>query len=122
MEAELIDDVDSLERYRPAWDELAVELSQPYCAPAWTLAWWHHAAPPSTRLRVIVIRDGEDLVGIAPFYADRWGAGLQRYSLLAAESCWRLEPLARAADRGSTHGAGRRAGERPVHAIDGVRA
>ena len=99
MEAELIDDVGSLERYRAAWDELAVELGQPYCAPAWMLAWWHHAAPSSARLRVIVVREGDELVGIAPFYADRWGAGLRRYSLLAAESCWRVEPLARPEDR-----------------------
>ena len=99
VEVELIDDVGALERHRPAWDELAVELSRPYCAPAWMLAWWHHAAPSSARLRVIVAREGDELVGIAPFYADRWGAGLRRYSFLAADSCWRVEPLARAEDR-----------------------
>jgi CelD/BcsL family acetyltransferase involved in cellulose biosynthesis len=99
VESELIEDVGALERYRQAWDSLAVELSRPYCAPAWALAWWNHAAPPSAALKVIVAHEGGELVGIAPFYADRWGAGLRRYSLLAAESCWRVEPLARAKDR-----------------------
>jgi CelD/BcsL family acetyltransferase involved in cellulose biosynthesis len=102
VQGELIDDARALERYREGWDRLAVELSQPYSAPAWALAWWHHAAPPTARLKTIVVREGDELVGIAPLYVDRWAGALRRYSFLAAESCWRVEPLARPGDRERT--------------------
>jgi CelD/BcsL family acetyltransferase involved in cellulose biosynthesis len=94
IQSELIDDLAALEPYREPWDRLAVELSQPYCAPGWALSWWRHAAPSSAELRVVVAREGDELVGIAPLYVDRWGGRLRRYSFLAAEACWRVEPLA----------------------------
>lgn len=95
IRGELIEDLAVLERYRDRWDRLAVELSSPFCAPAWALSWWRHAGPASARLRVIVALDGDELVGIAPFYFDRWGLRLRRYSFLGAEESWRVEPLAR---------------------------
>jgi CelD/BcsL family acetyltransferase involved in cellulose biosynthesis len=52
-----------------AWDALAVAAERPYVAPAWILAWWRHAGPSGAELRALTVRDGEQLVGIAPFYA-----------------------------------------------------
>ena len=51
--AELITDLPGLERIRDGWDALAAELGRPFSSPAWTLAWWRHAAPSGAELRVI---------------------------------------------------------------------
>lgn len=31
-------------------------------------AWWRHQEPPDAKLAVVTVRDGEDLVGLAPFF------------------------------------------------------
>jgi hypothetical protein len=52
-------------------------------APGWLLAWWRHIAPDNALLRAIEIRDGAELVGLAPF--------LRRHRASAVESttgCW----------------------------------
>ena len=79
----------------PEWDALAEAAGRPYCAPAWLLAWWRQVAPRSARLRLVVVRDEQGLVAIAPFYAARW-RGLWAYSLLGTNVSSRVEPLARA--------------------------
>lgn len=89
------DRLETLGAIRAAWDDLAVRLSRPYCAPAWMLAWWKHVAPPSARLRVRALFDGNELVGVAPFFADRGVAALTRYRLLAAGTSSPLDILAR---------------------------
>ena len=89
--------LDSLEAVEPAaaeWDRLAVDAGLPYCAPAWLLAWWRNAAPAGARLRVAVASDGARVVGVAPFFAEPWRAGLSRWSLLASDVSSRIEPLA----------------------------
>jgi CelD/BcsL family acetyltransferase involved in cellulose biosynthesis len=75
------------------WDDLAVRLGKPYCAPAWLLAWLHQA-PAGIRLRIIVVRDEGRLVAVAPFYATRWRLGLWTWALMGAETMTRIEPLA----------------------------
>jgi CelD/BcsL family acetyltransferase involved in cellulose biosynthesis len=57
------------------------------------LPWWRRAAPDDALLRAAVVRDGRELVGIAPFFVDRW-RGLARFRLLAAGTSARREPLA----------------------------
>lgn len=89
----LIEDPAELETYAERWDALAVALGRPYCAPAWMLAWLRHAKPRA-QLRTVVVLDGERLVAIAPFCVVRSRLGLGRYSLLAADSCSPVEPLA----------------------------
>ncbi|HEV2075616.1 MAG TPA: GNAT family N-acetyltransferase [Thermoleophilaceae bacterium] len=82
--------------YRAAWDELAVQVGRPYCAPGWCLAWWGRMAGPRSVLRVVAVLDDGELVGIAPLCAQPPGAaGLGRYQLLAADVSARAEPLAR---------------------------
>jgi CelD/BcsL family acetyltransferase involved in cellulose biosynthesis len=93
---------DEVERYVPAWDALAVERNLPYCSPGWLLPWWKHVAPRDAELRVVVALDGEELVGIAPFYATTGAGGLGRYALIGAERLTaRIEPLARADAQGA---------------------
>lgn len=77
-----------------AWDDLAVELGQPYAAPDWCLAWWRCVAPSSARLRVVSVYRDVDLVGLAAFYCDRTRLGLTRYRLLGAGTSPRMQPLA----------------------------
>ena len=94
---EVLDSVEAVEPTVAGWDRLAVAADLPYCAPAWLLAWWRNAAPDSARLRVVVVREGSRVVGVAPFFALPWKAGLWRWSLLATPVSSRIEPLADAA-------------------------
>jgi CelD/BcsL family acetyltransferase involved in cellulose biosynthesis len=96
LTAQLIDDASALEAHGREWDRLAVDAGRPYCAPGWMLAWWRAAAPEHARLRAVVVCDGEQLAGVAPFWIDRAAPGLVRYRLLGAELSARVEPLAAA--------------------------
>jgi CelD/BcsL family acetyltransferase involved in cellulose biosynthesis len=89
-EAQLLDSVAALEQHVRAWDALAVARGRPYCAPGWMLSWLRAAAPRGAALRACVLRDGAELVGIAPFWTV---AGSGRYALLAERSAYPLEPL-----------------------------
>ena len=93
LTAELLDTLEAVEPTVAEWDRLAVQANRPYCAPAWLLAWWRHAAPAGARLAVIVVRDGDRIVGVAPFYAVRRGP-VWEYALLGTEITSRIEPLA----------------------------
>ena len=88
--------LDSPRAVEPAiaeWDRLAVDGGLPYCAPGWLMAWWRHAAPQGALLRVVAAREGGRLVGVAPFYAVPWRAGVWIWSLLATEISSRIEPM-----------------------------
>ena len=89
----MIDDAGMLGPHLEAWDDLAVLRRQPYSAPAWMLAWWRHAAPQDSRLRVVVVRDGGEVIGIAAWHQDRLATGLRVARLLGTGH--RVEPLAR---------------------------
>lgn len=82
-----------------AWDRLAVELGLPYCAPGWMLSWANAAAGPGA-LRIGVARRGEGIVGILPLIGRPGGpGGAERYELLGSEIAYRIEPLAKPAER-----------------------
>lgn len=91
---ELIDTLAGAERIEEEWDALAVSRARPFCSPAWMLAWWRHAARVGSMLRIIAVREGSELVGISPFYADGHD-GLIRYRLLGSEASSQVEPLSR---------------------------
>jgi CelD/BcsL family acetyltransferase involved in cellulose biosynthesis len=94
LRAEIIEDPAGLDGERDAWDALAVEAARPLATPAWMLAWWRHAAPPGAELRVVLAREGDELVGVAPYWARHGPLGFVEYQLLAAGSGHRLAPLA----------------------------
>ena len=50
---------------------------------------------PWAALRVVVVRDGDELVAVAPFYAERRLGRATRYRLLGARTSHRVEPLAK---------------------------
>lgn len=93
--AEMLVDEAALAPILTEWGALADLASAPTCHPAWMLAWWRHLAPASAELRVIVVRDGEDPIGVLPFYADRADGGGRRLRLLAGELSSSVSPLAR---------------------------
>ena len=93
LAAELVVEPARLDAVRPEWDALAVAGERPLAAPSWLLAWWRHMAPASARLRAVVVREGDRLVGVAPFYAVR-RRGLEELRLLGSEMSIRNAPLA----------------------------
>ena len=57
------------------WDDLAIACARPYCAPGWGMAWWRNAAPEKAALRVVLVSEDGELVGVAPMFAERAGGG-----------------------------------------------
>lgn len=94
LEAELVTDVERLAELTPAWDALAVAAQLPQMSPAWVLAWWRHVAPAAATPRTVVVRDGAEIVGIAPFYVEPGSGGRLDYRLPGIELAGRLAPLA----------------------------
>jgi CelD/BcsL family acetyltransferase involved in cellulose biosynthesis len=76
------------------WDELAVAEAAPFCSPAWMLAYWEYAAPPSAELRIVTVHDDAKLVAIAPFAAYRGPLSAVRYRMLGALASTQTRPLA----------------------------
>jgi CelD/BcsL family acetyltransferase involved in cellulose biosynthesis len=86
---------DALLAAKPAWDELAVACSRPFCAFDWLLGWWEEDAPARATLAVVLVHDaGGRLVGVAPGYCDRGPARTVRWRPLAAPICQHVEPFA----------------------------
>lgn len=53
---------------REEWDELALRRERPFSAPAWPLAWWESLRPPGAEMRIVLVRDGGELVGVLPLF------------------------------------------------------
>jgi CelD/BcsL family acetyltransferase involved in cellulose biosynthesis len=95
LSSEVITELSELDPLEPEWDELAVVNRVPLMSPACVMAWWRHLAPLGAEPRIVAVRDGEQLVGLAPFYVyvRRWGGGLG-LRLPGIELAGRLAPLA----------------------------
>lgn len=52
------------------WDALAERRGLPYCSPHWLLPWGRHVAPDRP-LRCVAVSDGDELIGVAPFFEGR---------------------------------------------------
>jgi CelD/BcsL family acetyltransferase involved in cellulose biosynthesis len=68
LDAEVIDRLGALDDIVPGWDELAAANGRPQMAPAWAKGWLRHLAPEGTEPRIVVVRDGDRVVGVAPWY------------------------------------------------------
>jgi CelD/BcsL family acetyltransferase involved in cellulose biosynthesis len=89
------DDLADVRPYLSDWDELAVACAKPYCAPAWLTSWWLDARPPRGVLRLTLVFDGKELVGVAPWFVEPAVPGLQRVRVLGARCSSRVDLLAR---------------------------
>jgi CelD/BcsL family acetyltransferase involved in cellulose biosynthesis len=69
--AEVVDDLDSVQ---DVWERLYAidDRSTPFSSPGWARAWWPHWAGDATPF-VVVVRDGDAPVGVAPFFLTRRG-------------------------------------------------
>jgi CelD/BcsL family acetyltransferase involved in cellulose biosynthesis len=79
----IVEDLDSLAPYLSEWDALAVAGGKPFCAPGWMLSWWQGTRSERTRLKVILVHEGDRLVGVGPFFANMT-FGLVELRLLSA--------------------------------------
>jgi len=95
-DAELVTELSQLDPLARAWDELAQANQLPLMAPACVMAWWRNLAPARAQPRVVVVREGERLVGLAPFYAGGRGSRGLGLRLPGIELGGRLAPLAAA--------------------------
>jgi CelD/BcsL family acetyltransferase involved in cellulose biosynthesis len=94
VRVELFETVEALAPHVDGWDALAVAAARPFSTPGWMLAWWSNLRPPGAQLRVMLVRDDERVVGVAPFWAEAATPGLARWRLLGSGVSERLEPLA----------------------------
>ncbi|HVX33031.1 MAG TPA: GNAT family N-acetyltransferase [Solirubrobacterales bacterium] len=94
LTATVIDDEAGLEEIRPAWDALAITTGEPYCAPGWMLSWWRHARPNGAALRVVVVSDESQIVGLAPLWTSRPGRRSSAYGFLTDKFSPPVGPLA----------------------------
>lgn len=78
----------------PAWEGLAIACGRPFCLPGWMLAWWREAEEANGLLRVVLVFDGDELIGVGPFFASPT-LGLFEVRLLGAGFSHRIGPLAR---------------------------
>lgn len=62
---------EELEQIAGDWSSLwlADEIATPFQSPEWLLSWWRHFS--DGELRVVAIWDGEELIGLLPFYSYR---------------------------------------------------
>lgn len=93
LTAVLVGEEQGLHELRHEWDRLAVACGRPFCAPAWMRAWWRHASPPGSALRVVAVWKESRLVALAPFYCQPDKLGLTRYRQLAASVSLGIGPL-----------------------------
>jgi CelD/BcsL family acetyltransferase involved in cellulose biosynthesis len=91
--ATVIEDVASAESIASEWDALAVARSLPLCAPGWMLSWWRHLAPAHSGLRIVAVRDADELVALAPWFVQRAPGGRTDVRFLGAEVSDRVDVL-----------------------------
>jgi CelD/BcsL family acetyltransferase involved in cellulose biosynthesis len=94
IRSELLDE-DKIEGSRTEWTALAEERSRPFCDASWMLAWWNHVAPRDTRLQVVGVFDGPELIGLVPLFGSPGPRSSLRYRTLGFGTFLRGEPLAR---------------------------
>jgi CelD/BcsL family acetyltransferase involved in cellulose biosynthesis len=94
---EIVTDVARASALAPEWDALAVSAGQPLSSPAWMLAWWRHVAPRGAALRIVVVRDGDEVIGLLPLYREPGRRGPRGPHRLLADTLYASgPPLARA--------------------------
>jgi CelD/BcsL family acetyltransferase involved in cellulose biosynthesis len=93
LEIEVVDTLDGAQALSGRWDALAVDAGLPLCTPGWMLSWWRHMAPSPSELRMLALREGDDLVALAPWFAHRGEGGRLDMRFLGAELSDRVDVL-----------------------------
>jgi len=90
----LIQDAEGLDAIATEWDALADAAGLPSCSSAWLSGWARHHAGPGA-LRVAVVRDADEVIGIYPGVVVAGPAGIHRLELLGTGTASGMAPLAR---------------------------
>lgn len=70
----VVDQIEQLSELTTQWSRLAHDL--PFCDPAWMLTWWDNYGQSGDReLLVLCVYEGEQLVGLAPWFREQEGVG-----------------------------------------------
>ena len=101
----VVDDVRALGDAAEGWDRLAELQDRPYCLSSWMLAWWENVATHGARLRIVMVEDGDELLGVAPLFVERGPGGLDTYRFLGRDTSMRLVPLVHPERRAEAIGA-----------------
>ncbi|OFW39486.1 MAG: hypothetical protein A3J28_14350 [Acidobacteria bacterium RIFCSPLOWO2_12_FULL_60_22] len=69
---EVISDFESLVSAKPVWDRLVdlAGIDHPFLSHDWILSWWESFGA-GRQLNILLVKDGEDLIGIAPLMVSR---------------------------------------------------
>ncbi|MBI4547786.1 MAG: GNAT family N-acetyltransferase [Ignavibacteriae bacterium] len=69
LEVQEITDMSALKKLEPHWNRLLEECERPvvYLTYEWLTTWWNCHQNPNKKLMVLVVTDGSDVIGIAPF-------------------------------------------------------
>ena len=94
LSSSILDTTEAIDAHLGEWDRLAVASRRPLAAPAFGLGWLRHCAPSRSEPRIVVVNDGERVIGIAPYLAQRGRAGRTDYRLLGSGTFHRIGPLA----------------------------
>ena len=91
MTLEIIDDLNRLLEFEPAWSSFARTINDltPFQLPAWLLTWWRHFG--SGQLRVLVFREGDQIAGVVPCFLHEW-QGSHQMTLIGSGISDYLEP------------------------------
>jgi CelD/BcsL family acetyltransferase involved in cellulose biosynthesis len=93
LELEVIDELGPARSLAADWDALAVGQGLPLCAPGWMLSWWQHMAPSAAELRIVAVRDDQQLIALAPWFSDRGPSGRVDLRFLGAPNSDRVDVL-----------------------------
>jgi CelD/BcsL family acetyltransferase involved in cellulose biosynthesis len=85
LDVAILSEREQIDALVPAWDALAVACAEPLARPGWMLTLWRHHAGAHEAPRVVTVREGERLVGLAPLYVDVSRPGRAGYRLLSGE-------------------------------------
>jgi CelD/BcsL family acetyltransferase involved in cellulose biosynthesis len=82
MQISVVSTVLELQRLGPEWDELvaASESDNPFLQWDWCSTWWRHYGA-GHELAVVLVRDGGQLVGLAPLYLE-WSGGARKLGVM----------------------------------------
>lgn len=70
LDAEILDDRERIDALVPEWHALATACGEPLAAPAWVLTLSREIAGSSETPRIVTVRDGGQLIGLAPLCVD----------------------------------------------------
>jgi CelD/BcsL family acetyltransferase involved in cellulose biosynthesis len=99
LRVDVIEDADALSfEALERWFALAERSGSPYATPAWTLGVWRALRGDVERLAVVLVSDGDELLGVGPFCgnAARHRLGSARWWVAGSGIGQRIAPLARA--------------------------